>query len=672
MSSKSRSHHGINLDEIERHIREASAVPQSSGGRPEDPLAELARIVGGGPVQRREPRIDPPPSGNSFRNLTQAAAPTPAPPPPQTWIPPVRREPTVAPSPTGHGRVRQDPPPAPPRQHSTIEDDIERLLHQPKPAAPPPRRPDELESAMRSLDNLLKTSPPVAPAPAPAVIASPKAQASGAFADWGLRTDSGASAPEPAYAPAQDAPKPAVDFETELARADETPRGNQYEHASAAASDEHWRYAPSDYSNRPADYSEEPAPERAQPRRKRPLIMVAAVLGVAALGVGGALSMRGAGGRVFSGQPPVIVADKGPAKVAPANPGGLEIPDQNKQVLDRSPKTVKPPTKVVNSEEQPIDLREAVRREASAAQANSAQTNSAQTNAAPSAVDASTTVASVQIPPPIVAPTPPAVASDSQPASPFGLAEPRRVRTVAIKPPEPGSGRVEPTTPMPIQAPPVAIAAPPAPTPVPAPAAEPPKPPSPAPVATAATAPAPPPAAAPIVTPPSPPKPKVQGSIAASREAARQATASRPPRPSTDADVADAASATQSSSGPLQITPPSRANARPKPEQRVAAIEPPPPAASPPAVGEIRTGAPSGNFVVQLASEGSDQSARAVIGRMQTRFAELGPYSSSIQRREVNGQMRYRVRFGSMPRETAAALCSALKGKGQDCILQPN
>lgn len=91
---------------------------------------------------------------------------------------------------------------------------------------------------------------------------------------------------------------------------------------------------------------------------------MAAILGVAAIGVGEALSMRGGHSeRQAGGQPPIIVADKGPAKVVPENPGGLVIPDQNRQILERSPAEPPRPAKVVNSEEQPIDLKEAVRRE---------------------------------------------------------------------------------------------------------------------------------------------------------------------------------------------------------------------------------------------------------------------------------------------------------------------
>ena len=82
--------------------------------------------------------------------------------------------------------------------------------------------------------------------------------------------------------------------------------------------------------------------------------------------------------------------------------------------------------------------------------------------------------------------------------------------------------------------------------------------------------------------------------------------------------------------------------------------------------------ATGGSFVVQLASEGSDNEARAAASRFKSRFAELGSFGSSIQQREVNGQSRYRVRFGSMSRDDANSLCSSLKGKGQACIVQPN
>ena len=61
------------------------------------------------------------------------------------------------------------------------------------------------------------------------------------------------------------------------------------------------------------------------------------------------------------GQPPLITADSGPVKVEPVNPGGAEIPNQNKQIYERSPEAPVGPSKLVNNEEQPVDVQQAAR-----------------------------------------------------------------------------------------------------------------------------------------------------------------------------------------------------------------------------------------------------------------------------------------------------------------------
>lgn len=638
-------------------------MPSSGGAPAEDPLAELARIVGGGPVPRRDTRLDLSRSGDAQRQPANAPpAPSvsspswaqriePAPKISVAEAPPPRIEPSFQPA-----AIRAEPPPK--GQFATIEDDIERLL-QHNPQRPAPRRPDDLENAMRSLDNLLR---------AKQAVPDPRAR-SASFEEWSIR-------PTAVETPAAPSPAAPPDFESALS---EAASAQGYQPTEAAPppyrddrSDQNaWAETAAPHGELESVAAENPS------RSRRPLMMVAAVLGVAAIGVGGALSMRGEGSRAIGGQPPVIVADKGPMKVAPANPGGLEIPDQNRQILERSPTTSQRPAKVVNSEEQPLDLKEAVRREAAASTASASDAPGTVASIAVSSIAGAVAAppayaaAPTPYPRPLTAsdlgtpPAPPSAANAQPPAPPAdaaaptgGVAEPRRVRTVAIKPPEPGATRIEPTTPLPQPAPPPVAAAPAAP-----PAVEPRPAPTPAPAASIPVAAE---QSTPAAAPPAPQKPKVQGSIGAAREAARQA-----PRPAPRA--AEAINDAAAGSGPLQITPPARRpvdNARPT--QRLAAVEPPAPIIAPSAAPESRASAPSGNFVVQLASEGNDESARGAISRLQSRFSELGPYSSSIQKREVRGQMRYRVRFGNMPRETASALCASLKGKGQDCILQPN
>ncbi|HVL73918.1 MAG TPA: hypothetical protein VM434_18760 [Beijerinckiaceae bacterium] len=92
-------------------------------------------------------------------------------------------------------------------------------------------------------------------------------------------------------------------------------------------------------------------------RSRKGLITVLAVLAAAVIGVAGALTLRGTGA-LRGGEPPIVTAGNDPLKVRPADPGGVEIPNQNKQIYERG---AEGQTRVVNREEQPVDVRQAVR-----------------------------------------------------------------------------------------------------------------------------------------------------------------------------------------------------------------------------------------------------------------------------------------------------------------------
>ncbi|MBF9196658.1 SPOR domain-containing protein [Microvirga terrestris] len=91
--------------------------------------------------------------------------------------------------------------------------------------------------------------------------------------------------------------------------------------------------------------------------RKGP-IAIAAVVGALVLGGGGAYLASGSSS-ITGGEPPLIKANNEPTKVQPQNPGGVEIPNQNKQIYERANQNGA--TKVVNREEQPVDVQQAVR-----------------------------------------------------------------------------------------------------------------------------------------------------------------------------------------------------------------------------------------------------------------------------------------------------------------------
>ncbi|MCT4496025.1 SPOR domain-containing protein, partial [Bosea minatitlanensis] len=160
-----------------------------------------------------------------------------------------------------------------------------------------------------------------------------------------------------------------------------------------------------------------------EPRRSRKgLWAAAAVIAIGVIGVGGTMLLRG-GSASKDGQPPVIAADSGPVKVEPANPGGTEIPNQNKQIYERSAESPQGQTKLVDTQEQPVDIQEAARtmpsRVVLAGPGAGAAEAAPATAPAPDAAQRS-----------IVMPEP---ALTPMPAVP-GLGEPRKVRTVAIRP----------------------------------------------------------------------------------------------------------------------------------------------------------------------------------------------------------------------------------------------
>lgn len=583
MSEAARSRYALDLDEIERQIREASSRPAAPGQAVEDPLAELARIVSGNPRPKQEPAVT--------ASRPQLGA--------------LPAYPSVSPRDLNHVVAREfaGAPPAneyqPHEAGAGLEQDIERLLARQGQPATPSVNPDEFAEVMRSFER---------------VIAEPRAAQAMAKPGEQDHLFAQEMQHQPAYPHHQEPPP--VDLNRELADMMTVPQVAQPHHdirqTDPAETDPNAVYD---------DYPDLAAPVPPVRSRKKSMMLVAAVVGVAAIGVGGALSFRGAGGVQANGQPPLIKAAEGPAKVAPANPGGTVVPDQNRQILERNaPKPAAMPAKVVATEEQPLDLKEAVKQAAGTDTA-------AQNGTGPRVILSS----------PIAAPAPQTTGSAGN------AVEPRKVKTVVIKPPSAASDAPPATMAAPSPVPAAPVAAAPAPAPVKV-AAIPPKPVE-TPVATTPAQPAAPVAQA--------PKPKPKPVAEARRpQSAQQAPANDEP----------AATGT----APMSIVP----TGTPKRNQRLqqqAAVATPAQIDAAPAPR-----ATSGSFVVQLSSEGSDAEARSAASRFKSRFSELGEYGSSIQQREVNGQTRYRVRFGGMSREDANSLCSSLKGKGQACIIQPN
>lgn len=86
------------------------------------------------------------------------------------------------------------------------------------------------------------------------------------------------------------------------------------------------------------DRNMRPVPGPAEQPSGSPKKMITAVIAlsaVAAFGVGIWFAYDQGVKRGASGAPPLIRAEQGPTKVAPENPGGMQVPNQDKQIYER-------------------------------------------------------------------------------------------------------------------------------------------------------------------------------------------------------------------------------------------------------------------------------------------------------------------------------------------------
>lgn len=352
-------------------------------------------------------------------------------------------------------------------------------------------------------------------------------------------------------------------------------------------------------------------------RRSRGVFMALGGLAVAGLAVvGGVFAFGGSKKATTSGDVPVIAAKKEPTKEKPADPGGVEIPNQNAQILSGKDviKDTGPAKQVVNTTEQPLDLKEVTRRE------------------------------SVRI----VTPNPfqqgnqtPVVESPSAAQKPADV-EPRRVTSVRV----PTGGETAGTGGAGLGAA-AAVAG--------AGAAA---------LAANAAAPKPPKAEA--------PKAEAPRVIATAPGDAAKSEA-RPPKktetpkkaetPKTDAAKATTpakvanASATPKAKAPEKATPQRSANAplQLNTDQPKAKAAP--------------TGA-SGTYAVQLASRPTESDARAAAGTLGSKYsAQLGGKATRVTSGEANGQTVYRVRVGGYSQQAATEACNRIKASGGSCFI---
>jgi hypothetical protein len=352
-----------------------------------------------------------------------------------------------------------------------------------------------------------------------------------------------------------------------------------------------------------------------EPRRSRKgLMAIGAVLGAAVLGTAGVLALRPGSLTGIDGEPPVVKAETGPSKVVPQNPGGVDIPNQNKQIYERAAQDTQ--TRVVNREEQPLDVRQATR--------------SASPEAPPVRM-------SPAVPSSVSAATVPPLQGTSNAAVGI-LGEPRRVRTVSIRPDgtigTSDQGMTSGSAAAPVSPPSMAMPRADAPT------------------------------AAPAATTPGAP-----GPTSASPQQPSQARMMPPQRPRevTSTPAAGRNGADQPAGAPLQIT---SDVPRPKSEPRLAGI--PQAILREPTETSAAPTTPAG-FSVQLGVRNTEREGRAMFEQLQQRFAgDLGGFSPLLRQAEINGKMAYRVRVGPMSRDDAVSLCMRLKASGGQCFVANN
>ncbi|HZS65298.1 MAG TPA: SPOR domain-containing protein [Xanthobacteraceae bacterium] len=317
-----------------------------------------------------------------------------------------------------------------------------------------------------------------------------------------------------------------------------------------------------------------------EPRPRRGMKTIALVAALAIVGAGAAFGYRALFGTRDAGTPPVIKADSSPSKVVP--PSKKEA--SNKLIYDRVGDSSQG-EKIVSREEQPMSV-------PNAQAANSGPSLPGMANSPDGAGPAS---------PPLAA----------MPAGP-DIAEPKKVRTVAIRPDQPLSASVSTPANM---------------TPQPAPD----RPPAPAPVAA--------------------------------------------PRSLAPAAAVEPAAAPQPRNAPLSLVPQSidqapAASARPA-ASPAASAQP----GAPTQLASVNPVAAAGTYAVQISSQRSEAEAQSSFRSLQAKYPSvLGGQQPIIRRADLGSKgIYYRAMVGPFASlDQATEVCRNLKAAGGQCVVQRN
>jgi hypothetical protein len=365
-----------------------------------------------------------------------------------------------------------------------------------------------------------------------------------------------------------------------------------------------------------------PAAARARGARSRNWGLKVGGLVAAAAIMAGAVVVFKVGGHAHSGAPVLVLAPTTPTKVAPPNDVTIRTANESGALLNRDTAQPTPtPPKLVDPPEAPVDL--SARPEASPSPtASLASPTPAASAAAPSPTASATATADASpVAPsadtPIVA-TPSAVATPTSPVS----ADPSRVKTISVRP----DGTL---------------------------------------ISSGYEAAAP--AQAPVAQAPVAQAPVAQAPVAQAPVA--QAPVAEAPAAESPATLKQADAETPSPALPTKLSPP-------KASTRVVSRTPPadiaPKAEKPEAEAksdDAEPAAPSGGgYAVQFAAPRSENEAKALIKRFQSRFsAAIGGAQFVVRKAERHGETLYRVRTVGLTKAEAKAMCAKVKAAGGDC-----
>jgi SPOR domain len=363
---------------------------------------------------------------------------------------------------------------------------------------------------------------------------------------------------------------------------------------------------------------------------RRPTRWKIAVSGLALAGVamiGGVFALKhGVPG--LQKDPPFISAAQGPTKVAPPSDQTVSTSgDAGATLLHDNGKPA--PVKVVNSEEQPVDL-------SAQGSPNSPPPASGDQGSTDPALAA---IINTPLVPPQPAAPPKGMTSE--------FPDPKPVRTISLRPDGTPIGAISPLDQPASNA-----------TPAPAPVEQPSKP--------AAAAPsAPPPKTTSEATgaaQPSTPKIELPTKLSPPKSAARVTVGK------TDTTAPGGTAQATADAGQTDVPPkPDKAAKKPKAPQVADATETTG-AIAPPIDATAAT--TSGGWSVQLAAPKSEAEAKSTATKLTSKYsAELNGSPIGVHKADVNGETIYRLRVSGLTKADAAAMCARLKGEGGQCFI---